>query len=339
MIYKDFKNILTSKKLGGAYLFLGYEALAIERTIDYIIKTYIDGPFKDLNFTHVHGSTIDIKNFYAYIETLPFMADKRLVLIDELGPMLQKIDLSQDLLDSLENLSEDTIVIFHDSDQELKKTTKFYKFFKKINRVVEFEKFSNIEVRNFIKKEFNSKGKKIRDDDLSYFLMLTGYLNKKIEKNLYDLVSEIDKVVFYSDGSQITRADIDKIVEKSKDSNIFNLLDSLADKNSKAAINYLHDLYEKNESMPGILYMIQRRYSHFYQYVSLFEMKKSDAFIRATIGISDFEYKVIQRSSRSFTTCKLRENLDLILQTDKRLKSTSYSDLFLMEYLLVSLCK
>lgn len=339
MIYKDFKNILASKKLGGAYLFLGYEALAIERTIDYIIKTYIDGPFKDLNFTHVHGATIDVKNFYAYIETLPFMADKRLVLIDELGPMLQKIDLSQDFFDTLENISEDTIVIFHDSDQDLKKTSKFYKFFKKIKREVEFEKFSNIEVRNFIKKEFNFKGKKIRDDDLSYFLMLTGYLNKKIEVNLYDLVSEIDKVVFYSDGKEVTRADIDKIVEKSKDSNIFNLLDSLAARNSKEAINYLHDLYEKNESMAGILYMIQRRYSHFYQYVSLFDMKKSDSFIRGTIGISDFEYKVVQRSSRSFTACKLREYLDLILQTDKRLKSTSYSDLFLMEYLLVSLCK
>lgn len=339
MNYKDFKKVLSSKDLGGAYLFFGDEALAMERTIDYIKKTFIAGPFQDLNFTYIHGSTLDSKNFYAYIETIPFMSDKRMVVLDELGPMLGKLDLDQGFFQTLENLSKDTIVIFFDSDQDLKKTTKFYKFFKKLNRQVEFSKFDSFELRNFIKRELKEKGKVIKDGDLSYFIMLTGYENKKLDVNLYDLLTEIDKLVSYSQDNIISRAEIDKIVEKSKDSNIFNLLDALAEKNSKLALDYLHDLYDKNEDMIGILYMIQRRYSHLYQYSSLMKMKKADSFVRDLLGISDFEYKVVARSVRNFSPCDLKDYMKMILETDKRVKSTSNSPLLLMEYLLVSLCK
>lgn len=338
MNYKEFKKKLAGKDIGGAYLFSGEEGLIIERTIEYIVNSFLEPTFRDLNLTYLHGSNINSKDFYGYIETLPFMSKKRIVIIDELSEMLQKIDTSDDFLNTIKNLAKETILIFNDLDQRLNKTTKFYKFLKKINANVEFAKLDNVELLKFIKREVESKGKKIKDSDISYFIMNTGYQNKKLETNLYELISELKKLISYSSGEEISKGDIDKIIKKTADSNIFNLLEALAKKDSIKALEYFHGLYEKNESIAGILHMIQRRYRHLYEYRSLYSINKSDSYIRQVLSISDFEYKTIGKMSANFNTCQLKNCLNKILEIDKRLKSTTTDELILMEYMIVSLC-
>ncbi len=340
MKYGDFRKLMESNSIEGAYLFMGEEGLVMEKTIEYIINSNIDESFKDFNYTYLNGNTLNLDNFYSSIETLPFMSKKRVVLINELQEFQARHSLSDIFFETIKNISDDTIVLFHDSDQNLKKTTQLYKFFKGINKVVEFDKLNNYEVANFLKKEIYKRDKTIGDGDLSYFIMLSGYLNKKVDVNLYDVETELEKLISYSSDEVITREDINKIVEKANDSDVFNLLDSLARKNSNDALKYLHDLYEKNEPIPSILHMVQRRYRHMYQYSSLYIDRKRDDEIKKTIGISsDYEFKIVSQLSRGRDLCELKDNLEKILDIDKKLKSTTHDKLLLMEYLLVNICK
>lgn len=319
---------------------MGEEGLVIEKTIDYIVNTYIDETFKDFNYTFLNGNNLILDNFYSYLETLPFMSSKRVVIINELQDFQSRFNLNDLFFETVEGLPDDTIVIFYDSEQNLKKNTQLYKFFKKINRVVEFGKLNNYEVSNFLKRELMKNDKFISDGDLSYFIMLTGYLNKKVEMNLYDVETELEKLISYSTDSNITREDIDKTIKKANDSDIFNLLNSLADKKPGDALRYLHDLYDKNEPIPSLLYMIQRRYRHMYEYSSLYQDMKRDDEIKKIVGItSDYEFKIVSQLARGRDLCELKYNLASILEVDKKLKSTSHDKLLLMEYLVVNICK
>ncbi|NLW41716.1 MAG: DNA polymerase III subunit delta [Tissierellia bacterium] len=339
MKYGEFRKLIGNKNIKGPYLFTGEEGLVMEKTIEYIVNTFINPSFKDFNYTHLNSINLELDYFYSSIETLPFMSDKRVVIIDELNVLQTKQNLSDIFFDTLKNTSDETIIIFHDSDQNLKKNTKLYKFFKNINRVVEFDKLNNSELSSFLKKEILKKDKTISEGDLSYFIMLSGYHNRKVEVNLYDVETEMEKLISYSSSEKITRDDINKVTEKANDSDVFNLLEGLANKNSIDSLRYLHDLYDKNESLNSILYMIQRRYRQMYKYLSLYQDMKNELDIKKSIGIpSDYEFKIVSKISRGQDLCELRDNLEKILEIDKKLKSTSQDQLLLMEYLVVDIC-
>lgn len=338
MNYKEFKQVLSKNDLKGAYLFFGQETLVIERTIEYIVSSYLEPSFKELNLTQIHGSNLNLKDFYGYIETLPFMSKKRVVIIDELADFLQKIDINDDFTKTIENLSKETILIFFDSDQNLKKTSKFYKLLKKLNKDIEFTKLDNSDLFRFLMKEIKSHGKIINESDLSYFIMLSGYLNKKLEVGLLETVSELEKIIAYSKNKEISRNDINETIKKSSDVNIFTLLDAISNKDALLSLTSLHDLYDKNESMQGILHMIQRRYRHLYEYAALEKINKGEAYIKNIISISDYEFKQVGKIARRYSPCSLKEKLELILDVDIKLKSTATNQLLMMEYLITKLC-
>lgn len=339
MKYGDFRKIMVADKVAGPYLFIGDEGLMMDKTIDYIVDKNVEETFKDFNYTLLHGENLEMENFYSSVETLPFMSEKRVVIVNQLGEFIKQNNLSDTFFETLESTSDDTILIFHDSEDDLKKNTKLYKFFKKINKVVEFDKLNNFELSNYIKGEIQNKNKTISDSDLSYFIMLTGYQNRKLEINLYELDSELEKLIAYASGNKITRQDINKTIKKQNDSNIFNLLDSLASKNSKNSLDYLYDLYEKNEPLYLIFNMIQRRFRHLYEYVSLSKDNISDREIQKIMGVKNYEYKVVGNAARGKSLCDLRDDLEKIVEVDKKLKTTSKMELLLLEYLVVYLCK
>ena len=55
--------------------------------------------------------------------------------------------------------------------------------------------------------------------------------------------------------------------------------------------------------------------------------------------MKDYEFKIVSKISRGTDLCDLRDNLEKILDIDKKLKSTSQDQLLLMEYLIVDMCK
>lgn len=338
MKYADFKELMIKNKIAGPYLFMGEEGLVIDKTIDYIVSKFVDKTFKDLNYTFLNGDKLEMESFYSSVETLPFMSEKRVVVIDQLKKFLQNNDLSDTFFETLNNIADDTIVIFHDSDSDLAKNTKLYKFFKKEKRVVEFGRLNNRELSNFLKREISKKDKFITDGNLSYLIMLTGYTDWKSEINLYELESELEKLLAYSTGKEITRDDINKNIKKNTNSDIFDLLDSLALKDSNKSLNYLYELYEKDEPLNLIFHMIQRRYRHLYEYASLREDKVPEFEIKKVIGVSDYEFRVVSKAARNMRSCDLQQDISKILNIDLKSKTISQMNLLLMEYLIVNLC-
>lgn len=338
MNYNDFKKILRNERLNGAYLFYGVEGLIADKTINYILNNYVSKVMYDLNFVHLHGKTVEIQDLYSAIETLPFMSESRVVLVDELQDLVAKIGTSEMFYKTLDSIAKDTIVIFYDSEQNLNKNTNLYKYFTKTKRNVEFIKLDNISLKNYVKDETKAKNKVISDSDISYFLLKTGYQSRNLDVNLYDLDSELKKLLSSTTEKGIKKEDIDKSVISSVDTNIFNLLNNLGEKNSERSLADLHDLYEANESISIVLHMIQRRYRHLYEYISLRNAGRLDRDISSIMELKSYEFKVVSNLAYKYDICEVKEKLDKVMETEINIK-TSYSDeLLMLEYLIVNLC-
>lgn len=340
MKYIEFLKKLSKNEIGGAYLFYGEEALLIEKTVDFIIKKYIPENFLVLNYTSLSGKNTNLEEIYSALETIPFMNDKRVVLLDEISEFQKLNNLDEDFYNLLDNLQNSTIAIFLDKENGLKKNLKLFKYFKKNGTEVEFEKLDDAGIKRFISNSVKSKNKKIENAEIYYFLNRIGYQNKKLEINLYEIENELNKVINATKGETITREKIEKVIEENTDLNIFDLLENLSRKDTEKTLLCLYELYSKDEPAAVILHMISRRYRHIYEHIVLTEKNLPEKEKLKIMGISEYEYRNIKKYR--YDKREIIEALRKIMQVEILLKSTTNDELMLLEYLvtvLIKICK
>lgn len=84
--------------------------------------------------------------------------------------------------------------------------------------------------------------------------------------------------------------------------------------------------------------MIQRRYRHLYEYISLRNAGRLDRDISSIMELKSYEFKVVSNLAYKYDICEVKEKLDKVMETEINIK-TSYSDeLLMLEYLIVNLC-
>lgn len=309
----------------------------MEEIIDYIKRAFVNPDTFDLNYTHLRGDQLEPESFYSAVETVPFFSDKRVIIIDDLQSLIQNIDINDTILKTLDNLPEETVVILHDSTGELRKNTKLYRHFKNNNRLVEFNKLNPRDLREYIMRQVVLQGKSMSSQDLSYFVLQTGYENRNLEVFLHQVKSELDKLLAASNEKEITKAQIDDTLTPLNDANIFNLLDSIQHKRPMDALDYLHDLYEKDEPLPVVLHMLKRRYRHLYTYKGLQEEGYPAPEIQKTIKVSNYEFRVLTQQVRSNTICQIKAGIDELYNTEVLMRSVPVDDLILIEKLVIKL--
>ena len=338
MNHLDFHKIIIEKKASGTYYFYGYEGLLIDNAINRILKTYVNEMTEYLNYFVLDGKLSTTQDVTNAVETVPFMSDYKLIVVTDTGMFFQNNDLSDSFIDGLLSVPDNAILIFNDMDNGIKKTTKFYKSLNKANRAVEFTKLSPRDLNVFVNREFSSKKKKISPSDLSYFVNNTGYNSRNLEVNLYQVVNEVSKISAVAKGEIITRNDIDAMLIEELDTNIFDFLDGLMRKNLQTSISNFNSLYQLNEPMQRILFMIVRQFRLLLGYKTYITKGYSDVEIMKKIGIKQYEFKKIVNSQRNFTDCEIIDIMGYLNNAEKKMKSTSIDERLVLEELIVKIC-
>lgn len=332
----NYKKIYSADIHNGAYLFYGREKYLIENAIKYLTVKYVKDT-SAFNLTKLDGKTCSPSEIIDACETYPIMSDKKIVIVKDVVEFVSENDLNKSFFDFLDNLSDFVILIFWDRSN-IKKTTKIYKYFKKKNKDMEFPKLKNIDLTNFVKGYLIRKGKKIKPFDVSYLIDMSNYNSRNEDITLLDLKSELDKIVSLNSSEIITKKDIDASISEGIDTNIFNFLDALMNRNAEVALIELDNLYKLNEPILKIFTMVIRQVKNFLSYISLKEKGYSNFEIMNIIGVKNFELKKISGMSKNFNKIFLIEFYDELLKADELLKTTSIEDKLIMESLIVKYC-
>lgn len=340
MYYDDFLKLLKADDINSTYLFMGDEEYLMDECIALVKKSYVSESLEALNYAVLDGKNTTFDNLVNTCETLPFMAPKKIVILKDMAQLFDKENNDlKDLYDYLDNLGNHLCLILVDSSNELKKTTKIYKYYNKNNKVVEFAKLKGKELSQWIERITKKNKVNISFSDINYFIQHSTYLSRNVNSTLYDLENELTKVMSYSKNGEIVKDDIDLVMIKSLDNNIFDLLSAINRGDIDSSLSIFNEIFLLNEPIQKILFMISRQMRLMLGYNIYRSKGYTDGEIIEKMQIKPYEYQKISTQARGFSIKELEENLNLLLDVDKKLKTTPTDEKIEMEILLIRLSK
>lgn len=185
----------------------------------------------DMGLERLDGEEAPYDRMREALESLPFLATRKLVVLN--APSANKEFLEKGV-DLLKNLPETTDVIIVEPKPD--KRTALYKFLKKSSELQQFNELDeNGLARWLVDRAKDSDGNLSQSD--------ARYLVQRVGANQQLLSNELEKLLNYD--PKITRATIDLLTDQTPQSTIFDLLDAALGGNTKRALA----LYEEQRAM------------------------------------------------------------------------------------------
>ena len=346
MNYGEFNKEINSGKLKNAYLISGDEEFLIDESIKRLKAKCVNPSFEALNYIILEGVHLEFEDILNACETLPFMAERKIVVVkDSLlfksgNNIDNKVkDMRKKLLAYLDDINISTTLIIVEKTETIRKNNAIYKKINSVSGAVDVEKLKGYQLENWIQLKFKNKGKTINKSEINYLIQQTSYTDRNMNKTLYDVKNEIDKIVNYlEDRIEVDRSDIDGLVLKPLDMNVFNLLGFISRKNGRESLRIFNEMYLSGEAPLFILHMIVRQFRNMLHYKTLKEKGYGDSLVREKLKISPFEYGKLSGEVGNFSMEQLEEFLRYSLEADRNIKTGVFNDRLALEMLITKLC-
>lgn len=336
----NYDSIITNIKnndIKNLYLFYGSETFLINDAVARMEKKVVNPGFKNLNYMKVDGSVAAYDLIVNACETLPFMDEKRMVIINNCT--FFKSRKSRDGSDKDDGRFEelcgyfsqmpDTTVLVLIAGEEIDQRTKIFNSIRKFGVVVEFSPLKGQELVKWITGQFDKRNKKIARTEALY-------MADRVSGGLDDIVNEIDKICSYTGKKEgIEKSDIDAVVSKSLEANIFQLVDSISMKNPGRALLTLNDLLLDLEPVPKILAMIVRQYRLLLNAKLLSGKGYTSSEISHKLGVSPFVASNMLKISGNYTEEQIEVRFKRCLDIDAAIKTGKMNERIAIESLIV----
>ncbi len=330
----DFYKGLNSGKIKNLYIFCGTDENLIKECINTLKCKLIDDNFKDFNYIKFDGEKVTKDDIINSCETLPFMSDKKMVEVYRSnflkdGKKEDKGINVGELKKYAKVIPEYTVLVMHylfEGDRE--KISSKIKGFESLGDVIKIDKLKGMAFQSKVRDIFNNKGKKIGKNELTYFCSI-------VENNMNIVNNEIEKLILFTEGRDITREDIVNLTPYEKENDIFNLVSYLSERNIKASIDILNELIYKGEKPTKILSMIERQFKLLLSIKIMVNNRKSKEDIVGKYRLNPYIAEKMINQSRGFSEKALKINLDLCLNTEKEIKTTISDEKNAIEILMV----
>lgn len=231
------------------FLLFGQDSFSLNQKLAQIKEKYLQAS-PGTTISIIDGSLTNFQEILSQAAALPFLSSKRLVIIKNIISQGQPTT-KERLANNLEKIPSSTILIFAEYGLPDKKDFLFQKLISSYP-FQEFRLPTGFGLVTWIRKEVEKRRKKIS-------LPACQKLANFVGSDLWRLNSEIEKLDNYTKGEgkeTISPEDIDLLVKPEISPKIFNLVDSLGEKNLTKALQELATLLSAGENPLYIFSMI-----------------------------------------------------------------------------------
>ncbi len=333
-----------TKEIANIYLFYGEESFKKRNYRDKLRAAVTNG--NDMNFAYFEGKNIDFSLVYDSVVTMPFFADKRLVIVENSGKFKAKgkekpteegnnseeeneNESSDSMLEKILNdIPKSTILAFF--EEGAAKNKKIVKTIEQKGKLVACEQDSDEEVIVWLAKGFAKANKKIRKSTIELLLSRVG--------NDYDrLRLEYEKIVNYvGDREVVEDEDIMAISSEDIEAKVFDMLRAITEKNPKLVLEKYYDLLANRAHPLYILAMIRLQFRTLIQTAELRNKGLTTAQVAKQLKKQEFIIKNAEKYlHNNFKMKDVRNILEEINDTDMKIKMGDVEDQIGVEMLLV----
>lgn len=320
---EDIKNGVYRK----AYLLYGDETYLQKMYKDRLLKAVAD-PEDTMNVSRFEGKGINPKEIIDLAETLPFFAERRVVLIENSGFFKTACE---ELASYIPELPETTILIF--VEEEVDKRGKMFKAVKALGGTAEFRTQTDEVLAKWIVQNLRRENRKITGNVLQLFMSRCGTSMENIEK-------ELEKVICYTYGKEVVEAeDIEAVCCGQTTNQIFQMVDAIARKEQKLALDLYYDLVALKEPPMRILFLIVRQFQILMQVKDLAKKGYDHKTIAKKAGVPEFAVRKNLAQARSFTMKQIIDAVKLGVKAEEDVKTGRMNDQMAVELLIISCIK
>ena len=320
---KSLNEDIKSGVFRQTYLLYGEEAYLKKQYKDKLTKAIL--PEGDtVNYAYYEGKGIQPGELIDLAETMPFFAERRLIVVENSGFFKNA---SPELAEYIRTMPETACFLF--VENEVDKRGKLYKAVKEKGRIAEMGRQDEKTLLYWIAGNVKKEERQIKESTARYLISLVGTDMENLEK-------EMEKLFSYTLGkSEITIQDIDDICTSQVTNQIFAMVEAVAAKQQKKALDYYYDLLALKEPPMRILYLLSRQFKLLMEVRNLAGKGFDKSQIAKTVGLHPFVVGKYMQQCRDFSETELRSILEDAADTEEMVKTGRLNDMMSVELFIV----
>lgn len=332
---QQLKEDIRQGEPGRLYFFYGEEVFLLHHYLKQLRKIVIDPLTESFNFHKLTAENFDLRTFADCVENLPMMAERTMVLVDEIDIFKMNESDRDRMTEILSDIPEYCTVVFTYETTPFKPDKRLKKMWdtvSKVGKIVEFQKQSQRDLVSWISRHFAASGKRIAPDLCVYLMDITG-------GTMTALSGEISKICAYSGADEIRKADIDAVVEPVLDAVVFQMTDLMSSGDYGAALLKLRQLLKMQEEPIGILAIIGSHFRKLSVAKTLLDNGKTATELMKITGLSDYPARKTMAAAGRFSKNFYKRAAELVLECDVQLKTSFDDPDRLLEVLILQLAR
>lgn len=320
---KSLNEDLKTGKFKQVYLLFGEENYLKKQYKDRLTKALISEE-DTMNYAYYEGKGIDVREIIDLAETMPFFSERRLIVIENSGFFKNA---TPELAEYMKDIPETTYFVFVET--ELDKRSKLFKAVKDKGRIVELARQDEKTLVRWIYGNVKKEGKQITESSIHYLLSKCG-------TDMENLQKEMEKLFCYTlDKEVIQIEDMDAICTTQITNEIFDMVNAVAEKKQKRALDRYYDLLALKEPAMRILYLLSRQFRLLMEVKEMTGQGYDKKSIASKSGLHPFAVGKYIEQSRRFSKKELRNILEDSVDIEERVKTGRLQDVLAVELFIV----
>ncbi len=279
----------------------------------------------DMNVHFYEGKDVPVGQIIDLAETLPFLAERRVIFLTDSGLFKSG---GEKMAEYLQAPCETTFFVFAEGDVD--KRSKLYKTVQKAGYAAEFTVQNENTLKRWIAGVLAKDGKKITEKTILLFLSKTG-------TDMENIRMELEKLICYCiDRETVTEEDVEAICTTRISNHIFDMLNAIAAREQRQALELYYDLLALKEPPMRILFLLARQCNMLLQAKALKAKGYDNRTIGAKLGVPPFIAGKYLTQASKFKTSSLRNAVEKCVEAEEAVKTGRMNDVMSIEILILS---
>ncbi len=328
------------------YIFSGQDDFSLSQSLEEIKREVGDQAILAAATTTLDGQQVTLDQLRTVCETVPFLAGRRLVIINGLlerfeprgRPRRQQKTARTNQQDEyklfgsyITQIPDSTVVVLLESS-----ITNNNPLFRELSGkavVKTFPLLRDAQLRQWVQRQVKEEGSSISPQAVDLLAKLVG-------SNLWIMASEINKLVLFASGRRIDEEDVKTVVSYAQQANVFAMVDAIVEFKAELAEQLLEQLLQRGATSAYLLFMLSRQVRMIVRAKELVKQGKPKIEIQHKLGLtSGFALgKTLEQASR-YSLPRLKQIYPQLLEADLSIKTGKYDAELALNILVAELCQ
>ena len=329
------------------HILAGPDDFSLAQALEEIKREIGDQASLATSTTVLDGQPVTLEQLKQVCQTVPFLAEKRLVIIRGLlGRFEPRVRLRRQKKTTatvereaeyrafaacITQAPESTVVVL--IEDRIADNNPLLGELSGKAKVRSFPLLKDVQLLKWVQGRVAEEGGNISTQAAELLTRLVG-------SSLWAMASEINKLVLFTSGRGIEEGDVEAVVSYDQQSDIFAMIDAIFDFKAKAAEKSLEQLLSRGAAPTYILFMLSRQIQRIIRAKELVNQRKPKAEIQNRLGLtSEFALRRTLEQGGGYSLPRLKAVYHQLLDTDLSIKTGRLDAELALNILVAELCQ